>query len=91
MSVTLSSRVTLLRQGICATVRCTIVAVRPSGGEGAHVLEVARRQPPHVREGIAQVVGQTVDHLGTPAFAVLAVQDRPANVPVQQHQRLVRG
>jgi hypothetical protein len=38
----------------------------PCGSKRPHVLEVTRRQPPHVREGLAQIAGQPIDHLRTP-------------------------
>ena len=48
-------------------------------------------QSPHVGKGIAQVVRQAVDHLGAPAFTALTLQDRPAHIPIQEYQRLIRG
>ena len=65
-------------------------AVRPRRGKGAHVLEVARREPLHVGVGLAQVGGEPVDDLGAPAGALLALEDHPADVPVEQHHRRVR-
>ena len=45
--------------------------LRPSLSEGAHVLEVARREAFHLGKRLAQVRGQPVDHLRTAARAIL--------------------
>jgi hypothetical protein len=63
----------------------------PGGREGPHVLEIPRRKALHVDKGLAQVGGEAVDHLGSPAGAFLAVEDHPAEVPVQQHHRRIGG
>jgi hypothetical protein len=55
-------------------------------GEGAHVLEVARRKAVDVRERTVQVTRQPIDHLGTPTLGRLTRQDVSAYLPVQQHQ-----
>ena len=65
------------------------LAVGPCGGEGAHVLQISRRKPLHVGGGCPQVCGEAIDDLGPPAGAFLAVQDHPADVPVQQNHRRV--
>ena len=64
-------------------------AVWPNGGESTHVPEVARRETPQVRERLPQVVRKPVDSFGPPAFLLLATEDRFADIPVQQHHRLV--
>ena len=64
-------------------------SVRPGGGKRAHVLQVARRQPPHVREGPSEIVGKTIDYPGVPTFPPLPVENRSPYVPVQQHERRV--
>ena len=61
-------------------------AIRPRLGERAHVLEVARRKALHVREGVAQILCQPLNHLGTPVLAALASEDIAANLPIKQHQ-----
>ena len=65
--------------------------LRPCRSEGAHVFEVARREALHVGERLAQVRGQPVDDLRTPAFAFLPVEDDAADVPVVQDHRCVGG
>lgn len=65
--------------------------VRPGRSEGAHVLEVTRREALHLGEGLAQVRGQTVDDLGSPAGAFLAFQDQAAKIPVEQDHGSVGG
>jgi hypothetical protein len=42
--------------------------VGPRRREGAHVLEIARRESLHVGKGVEQISGQAVDHPGTPAL-----------------------
>ena len=66
-------------------------ALAPGRGEGAHVLEVAGRESPHVRERLPEVVRKAVDGPGAPAFPLLAGENRLADVPVEQHHRLVGG
>ena len=66
-------------------------ALGPGRGEGAHVLEVAGRESPHVRERLPEVVRKAVDGPGAPAFPLLAGENRLADVPVEQHHRLVGG
>ena len=66
-------------------------AFGPSCGECAHVLEVARRESPHVRERHPEVVREAIDGPGAPAFPLLAGENRLADVPVEQHHRLVCG
>jgi hypothetical protein len=58
--------------------------VGPRLGEGAHVLEVPRREPPHVGELGAEIMGQPVDDLGAPAGLGLALEDIVADPPVEQ-------
>ena len=66
-------------------------AVGPGGRKGAHVLEVAGRESSHVRERLPEVVRKAVDGPGAPAFTLLAGENRLADVPVEQHHRLVGG
>ena len=58
----------------------------PGLGHGAHVFEITRRKAFHLREGVAQIVGQPVDDLGAPSLACLPGQDIAADLPVEQHQ-----
>ena len=66
-------------------------ALGPGRREGAHVLEVAGRESPHVRERLPEVVRKAVDGPGAAAFPLLAGKNRLADVPVEQHHRLVGG
>ena len=66
-------------------------ALGPSCGEGAHVLEVAGGESLHVRERLLEVVRKAVDRPRAPAFALLAGENRLADVPVEQHHRVVGG
>lgn len=59
---------------------------RPSPGCRGHVLEVAAGEPWHVRELGSQVVGEPVDHAGSPALSGLTVHNRPTDRPVQAQQ-----
>jgi len=63
--------------------------IRPRLGKSAHVFEIARRKPLHLREGRAQVMHQPLDHLGTPDLLGLLRQNIAPNLPVQQHQLTV--
>ena len=66
-------------------------AIRPRRREGAHVLQIAGRETLHVRERLAQVGGQAVDHLRSPTRALLAIEDHPPDVPIEQDHRRVGG
>jgi len=52
----------------------------PRRGKRAHVLEIARRESLYVGGCLAQVRSQPVDHLGSPARAILPLEDHPAEV-----------
>jgi len=58
----------------------------PGFGEGPHVFEVARREPLHAGKGGAEIGGEPVDDLRAPAGGGLAVEDLPANLPVQARE-----
>ena len=63
--------------------------VRPRLGKGAHVFEITRRKPLHLREGRAQVRRQPFDDLGPPTLLRLPGQNILADLPVEQHQLAV--
>ncbi|MEO8409283.1 MAG: hypothetical protein ABI478_01830 [Propionivibrio sp.] len=65
--------------------------IRPGGGKGALVLEVARRETIHVREGVAPAGRQPVDDLGAVVLLGLLVQDALANVPIEHEHRADAG
>jgi hypothetical protein len=81
----------LWNQGIRAANLLHNCQVGPGRREGAHVLEVARRETLHVGKGSAQVGGEAVDYLGAPAGALLPIEDHSADVPVEQDHRRVGG
>jgi hypothetical protein len=56
--------------------------VRPRLGKGAHIHEVGAGETFHLREGVAQVVGQPVDDLGAPALFGLPGQNIAADLPI---------
>jgi hypothetical protein len=68
-----------------------IFAISPGGGKLAHVVDVAARQPCHLRELGTEVGGETVDDLGAPTLVLLAREDLPADTPVELDQLLVDG
>ena len=59
-------------------------ALRPRGGEGPHVFEVARRETAVLRERAAEVGGEPVHDFGTPSLAGLAGENHPPDVPIKQ-------
>lgn len=65
--------------------------VRPGGSEVAHVTQVARREARHVGEGIAEIRGESIDDLRTPAFVLLASEDGAPHVPVELEHGGVGG
>ncbi len=56
--------------------------IRPGVGKLPHVLEVAWREPAHVRKSGLQVMRKPVDHPGAPSFLLLALQDKLTDVPM---------
>ena len=56
--------------------------VRPGRRERPHVLQVAGREPLAAGEPFLQVSGQLVDHLGTPADQLLALENLLPDRPV---------
>ena len=63
----------------------------PRLGECSHVEQVAARETGHLRELGSQVVREPVDDLGAPPFGRLAVEDHPAEVPVETDEFAVDG
>ena len=61
----------------------------PGLGEGTHVVQVAPRPAPLVRELRSQVGREPVDHPAAPPGLLLPVQDVPADRPVQPQQLTV--
>lgn len=59
---------------------------RPRLGERAHVHEVRPGEAAQVREHLAQVMGQALDHLAAPPLLGLAVEDVPVDLPVEPGQ-----
>jgi hypothetical protein len=57
--------------------------------EGAHVLQVARRESGDLREGAVEVFGQSLHDFGALPGPVLVVEDCAANVPVQEDELAV--
>jgi hypothetical protein len=55
-------------------------------GEGPHVEQVGTGEPAHARKLCAQVRRQAANHPGTPSVALLALQDVPADPPVEPDQ-----
>jgi hypothetical protein len=51
-------------------------------------MQVAAREPTHVRELGPQIGREAVDDPGTPPLAVLAIADGPPDIPIQ-HQHWV--
>jgi hypothetical protein len=60
------------------------VLAGPGGGHGPHVLQVATGEAALLGEGGAQVGGEAVDDLGTPARVLLAVR---MSRPMDQYRR----
>ena len=67
------------------------LAVRPAGGELAHVLQVRIRQTSHLRELGPQVAREPVDDLAAPPIALLTREDLLADTPIEPDQLLVDG
>jgi hypothetical protein len=65
--------------------------VRPSLGKRAHVEQVGPGEALHIRELTMQVRGQNADDLRSPARPVLAVENLPANLPVQENELPIYG
>lgn len=55
----------------------------PFGGEAAHVLQVRRREPPHVRELGSEVAGEPVQDLAAPRCGGLPFEDGAPDPPVE--------
>ena len=60
--------------------------MRPGLGKTAHIFQVPGRETLHLRELVAEVAGEPVDHLRPPSFPLLGVEDRLANLPVELDQ-----
>jgi hypothetical protein len=58
----------------------------PGLGERAHVHEVRSGEPAEVGEHLAQVMGQAFDDFAAPSLVGLAVEDVPADLPVEPEQ-----
>jgi hypothetical protein len=60
--------------------------IRPRLGKGAHVEQVGPGKALHLRESIAQILGEPLDHLHAPSLKALPLEDVAADLPVEQHQ-----
>ena len=63
--------------------------IGPCLRERPHVLEIAGREAPHLREGMMQIGSQPIHHPGAPAMLLLARQDVSPYLPVEQHELAV--
>src|ERR1022692_2119328 len=70
---------------------CVGILSGPGVGEAAHVVEVGTREAGHLWEVATEIRGQSVDDLGAPALAPLAVENLVPNLPVELDQLAVDG
>ena len=64
---------------------------RPGACDGAHVVQVAAGESPHVGELRPQIGGKSIDHPAAPPCRVLTVQDCSTDIPVQHQQLRIDG
>ena len=58
-------------------------------GEELHVFEVPGRKSLHVRECLAEIRGEALDDLGSPAFAGLALEDVLTDGMIERDEFLI--
>ena len=63
----------------------------PCLGERAHVHEVRPGEAAEIREHLAQVMREALDDLAAPSPSGLAIEDVPADLPVEPEQLGVDG